>query len=142
MQDKGETLDTIKGSPLFDVGTSPTDITLVMTDPRGIAAAVPGGGARNNGNLAGFETARTAGKFETATTAMVSGNAAALAARKSVAEAQGAIRDNAITSRDAVSGVNLDDEAVDLMRFQQAYQASARVVQVAREIFQSILTIQ
>ena len=73
---------------------------------------------------------------------MVSGNAAALAARKSVAEAQGAIRDNAITSRDAITGVNLDDEAVDLMRFQQAYQASARVVQVAREIFQSILTIQ
>jgi flagellar hook-associated protein 1 FlgK len=142
VQDQGETLDTTKGSPLFDVGTSPTDIKLVMTDPRGIAAAVPGGGARNNGNLANFETARTAGKFETTTTAMVSGNAAALAARQSVAEAQGAIRDNAITSRDAITGVNLDDEAVDLMRFQQAYQASARVVQVAREIFQSILTIQ
>jgi flagellar hook-associated protein 1 FlgK len=142
VQGQGEDLAGVTGEPLFEIGATPTDIKLVMTDPRGIAAAVPGGGVRNNGNLAGFETARTAGKFESATTAMVSSNAAALAARKSVAEAQSAIRDNAVTSRDAVSGVNLDDEAVDLMRFQQAYQASARVVQVAREIFQSILTIQ
>jgi len=41
-----------------------------------------------------------------------------------------------------VSGVNIDEEAVDLMRFQQAYQASTRVIQVARETLQSILDIR
>jgi len=142
VQGQGETLDATAGTPIFAVGTTPTDIRTVLTDPRGIAAATPGGGVRNNGNLSGFESARTAGKFEANTTALVSGNAAALSARRSVAEAQDAIRSNAVTSRDSISGVNLDDEAVDLMRFQQAYQASARVVQVARETFQSILTIQ
>jgi flagellar hook-associated protein 1 FlgK len=41
-----------------------------------------------------------------------------------------------------VSGVNIDEEAVDLMRFQQAYQASTRVIQIARETLQSILDIR
>jgi len=39
-------------------------------------------------------------------------------------------------------GVNVDEEAVDLIRFQQAYQASTRVIQVARETLQSILDIR
>ncbi len=59
-----------------------------------------------------------------------------------MAEAQSSIRDGTIAARDAVSGVNLDNEAVDLLRFQQAYQASSRVIQVARETLQSILNIQ
>jgi flagellar hook-associated protein 1 FlgK len=43
--------------------------------------------------------------------------------------------------RDAFSGVSLDEEAADLLRFQQAYQAAARVVSVADSLFQSILTV-
>ncbi|WP_425529953.1 flagellar basal body rod C-terminal domain-containing protein [Stenotrophomonas maltophilia] len=38
--------------------------------------------------------------------------------------------------------MNIDEEAVDLMRFQQAYQASTRVIQIARETLQSILDIR
>ena len=37
------------------------------------------------------------------------------------------------------TGVNLDSEAADLIRFQQAYQAAAQVVSVARDMFQTIL---
>jgi flagellar hook-associated protein 1 FlgK len=37
------------------------------------------------------------------------------------------------------TGVNLDSEASDLIRFQQAYQAAAQVVSVARDMFQTIL---
>jgi flagellar hook-associated protein 1 FlgK len=44
--------------------------------------------------------------------------------------------------RDSVSGVNLDEEAADLIRFQNAYQASARIVQVSSEIFDAILGIR
>ena len=47
-----------------------------------------------------------------------------------------------MAARDSVQGVNLDEEAVDLIRFQQAYQASSRVIQVSREILQSILDIR
>jgi flagellar hook-associated protein 1 FlgK len=44
-------------------------------------------------------------------------------------------------ARDEVSGVNLDEEAADLIRFQQAYQASARVVATANTLFDSILAV-
>ena len=38
-----------------------------------------------------------------------------------------------------VSGVNLDEEAADLMRFQQAYQAAAQVINIANSLFDSLL---
>jgi len=39
----------------------------------------------------------------------------------------------------SVSGVNLDEEAADLLRFQQAYQASAQIISVAEELFDALL---
>ena len=42
-------------------------------------------------------------------------------------------------ARDANSGVDLDREAADLIRFQQAYQASARVIAAARDLFDTML---
>lgn len=41
--------------------------------------------------------------------------------------------------KEGLSGVDLDEEAANLVRFQQAYQASSKVIQVAQETFQSIL---
>lgn len=142
VQAQGRDLDGNAGAALFAVGASPSDITVTLTDPRGVAAAAVGGGPRDNGNLKALDALRTSGSFEADTTALVSGNAATLAGRKQVAEAQSAIRDTAIAARDAVSGVNLDSEAVDLLRFQQAYSASSRVIQVARDTLQSILDIR
>ena len=43
-------------------------------------------------------------------------------------------------SRSEVSGVNLDEEAADLLRFQQAYQAAAQVINVANSLFDSLLS--
>ncbi|MET5020233.1 flagellar basal body rod C-terminal domain-containing protein, partial [Burkholderia pseudomallei] len=59
-----------------------------------------------------------------------------------VAEAQTAISDGAKATLSGASGVTLDSEAVTLMRFQQAYSASSRVIQMARETFQTILEIR
>jgi flagellar hook-associated protein 1 len=47
----------------------------------------------------------------------------------------------ATKARDAGSAVNLDEEAANLVRFQQAYQASARILTVAQDIFDSILQV-
>ena len=41
--------------------------------------------------------------------------------------------------RDSVSGVNLDEEAAKLLKFEQGYNASARVIAVARELFDTLL---
>ena len=50
---------------------------------------------------------------------------------------QEALLDSVVSRRDSVSGVNLDEEAADLIRFQQAYQAAARVIATADELFLS-----
>ncbi|HVF92727.1 MAG TPA: flagellar hook-associated protein FlgK [Sphingomonas sp.] len=142
VQAQGRTLDGVAGAPLFATGATPTDLRVVMTDPRGIAAAGAGGGTRDASNLAALQTVRTTRDFEGRTTTLITANAAALAQKQQVADAQGSIRDGAIAARDAVSAVDLDNEAVELLRFQQAYQASARVIQVARETMQSILDIR
>lgn len=42
--------------------------------------------------------------------------------------------------RETLSGVSLDEEAANLMRFQQAYQAAAQVMQTAQSIFQTLLS--
>lgn len=66
-----------------------------------------------------------------------------LAGQASIAqEALKAVNDQAIESRDAVSGVSLDSEAADLIRFQQAYQACAKAMQVASTIFDAILAVR
>lgn len=41
--------------------------------------------------------------------------------------------------RESISGVNLDEEAANLIKFQQAYQASAQVISVARTLFQTVI---
>ena len=52
------------------------------------------------------------------------------------------VQTQAIEARDRVSGVNLDKEAADLIRFQQAYQASAQVMQAATKLFDTMLQIR
>ncbi|WP_313080338.1 flagellar hook-associated protein FlgK [Pulveribacter sp.] len=49
------------------------------------------------------------------------------------------IASNLEASRTAVSGVNLDEEAAKLIQYQQAYQASAKMLQVAQTIFDNLL---
>ena len=56
-------------------------------------------------------------------------------------QAQQKLLDQANASREALSGVNLDEEAANLVRYQQAYQASARVMQIAGRLFDEILSI-
>lgn len=50
-----------------------------------------------------------------------------------------AIADNAATDKAAVAGVNLDEEAAKLLQYQQAYQASARMLQVSQTLFDTLI---
>jgi len=54
-------------------------------------------------------------------------------------DAQSSLLDQAVQARDTVSGVNLDEEAANLIRFQQAYQATAQVISTANTMFQTLL---
>lgn len=55
-------------------------------------------------------------------------------------QAQNAIQSQIQAERDSTSGVNLDEEAANMLRFQQAYQAAAQMIGVADTMFQSLLS--
>ena len=57
-------------------------------------------------------------------------------------DAQLVLTDEAKQARDSVSAVALDEEAADLLRFQQAYQANAQIIQAANKIFDWIVNIR
>ncbi|MBP7579562.1 MAG: flagellar hook-associated protein FlgK [Vogesella sp.] len=56
--------------------------------------------------------------------------------------AQEASQQQVSLNREEISGVNLDEEAANLIRFQQAYQASSRVIQVAQDMFKNLLELR
>jgi flagellar hook-associated protein 1 FlgK len=143
VQAQGRDLNNNAGAAMFAIDPADTTrLTVVITDPAQIAAASAGGGTRDGSNLANLQAARASGKYEAGITGLVAGNAAAIANRKIVGDAQNAILTGATAARDSVSAVNLDDEAVQLLRFQQAYQASSRVISVAKDVFQSLMEIR
>lgn len=56
-------------------------------------------------------------------------------------QASQALIEQAQARRDSVSGVNLDEEAANLLRYQQAYQASAQIISIADSLIDSLLSI-
>lgn len=52
-----------------------------------------------------------------------------------------ALNDNAVAARDNLSGVNLDEEASNILYYQQMYQANAKVISIADETFQTLLNM-
>ncbi|MDR0634737.1 MAG: flagellar hook-associated protein FlgK [Azoarcus sp.] len=54
---------------------------------------------------------------------------------------QTALYTQAVESRDSLSAVNLDEEVANLIRYQQAYQASAQVMSIAQRLFDEVISI-
>ena len=100
---------------------------------------------RNAGNAGAFMDLRDAKVFDGGTS-LSDGYSALIAqvgtrtqSANYAAKLSGTIADNLEADRTAVSGVNLDEEAAKLLQFQQAYQASAKMLQVAQGIFDSVV---
>ena len=124
------------GQPLF-TGTSAATLTAATLTPDQVAAANASG---SNGNMLALGAMRGANDPE----ARWSGHLATQAQAVSSARAQDAAAatraDASAAARDGVSQVDLDTEAAELLRFQQAYSAAARTIQVARETMQTLLS--
>lgn len=56
-------------------------------------------------------------------------------------QAQDAMVTQTVGMQQGVSGVNLDEEAANLLRYQKAYQAAAKAMQIANTMFDSLLTL-
>ncbi|MDH0370868.1 flagellar hook-associated protein FlgK [Comamonas aquatica] len=99
----------------------------------------------NAGNASAFLDLRDAEIFDGGTT-LSDGFSSAMAvigtrtqSAKYAAELSETVANSLNADRTAVSGVNLDEEAARLLQYQQAYQASAKIIQTAQSLFDSLL---
>lgn len=99
---------------------------------------------RNSGNASALMGLRDVKMFDEST--LSDGYAGAMAqvgtrtqSSLFAAELSTTIAANLERDRTAISGVNLDEEAAKLIQYQQAYQASAKMIQIAQSIFDSLI---
>ncbi|WP_101927725.1 MULTISPECIES: flagellar hook-associated protein FlgK [Luteimonas] len=105
-----------------------------------------GAGSSDNGNaarLAGFDDLATLDGGSLSLNNAIAGLTTSVgsAARHAsyAVEAQTVLHGNAQAARDSISGVNLDEEAANMLQLQQAYQAAAQIISTADTLFQSVL---
>ena len=117
-----------------------------IDDPAKIAAASNGGAAGNNSNMLAMIELRDQSllKGNTATYGEVYNNllsdvAVRTQRAQASAETETALLGSALDRQSSLQGVNLDEEAANLVRYQQAYQAAAQIVAVANEVFDTLL---
>jgi flagellar hook-associated protein 1 len=103
-------------------------------------------GTGDNTNALAFANQQTTGILSNGTvsasgavSALISGTGALAAQVNTAQTAQTAVNSQATTNVQSVSGVNLDEEAANLMQWQQAYQASAQALSVANSLFTNFL---
>ena len=132
---------TINGWSITLTGT-PADQDIVTVSN---AKDLGDGFKLNAGNAAAFLGLRDKAVFDNGTTlsdgfssVMASIGARAQSARYA-AQLSSSVAANLEADRSAVSGVNLDEEAARLLQYQQAYQASAKIIQTAQTLFDTVL---
>jgi len=143
-QAAGSDLDGNPGQPLFS-GTGAGDIDIALASADGLATA-PGGapaGSRDTGNLAallaalGSETGPAAGAD-----ALLLGLSSRVSALDTRREGLSVVAASAEAELLRETGVDLDTEAANLVRLQQAFEANSRVIQVATELFDTLLGLR
>jgi flagellar hook-associated protein 1 FlgK len=126
-------------------GTTAATLGLATTDPAKVPAASPASGttpAASNGNLLSLGTLRGNGiDVEKGWGSLVTDNARAVDAAKTSSTAASSRANATASALSDVSSVDLDTEAADLIRFQQAYSGAAKIIQAARETMQAILDV-
>ena len=126
-------------------------MTTLISDPTKIAAAGTTGGPgspisgdntvalglaslENNPVLLGGKST-----FSNAYGQLVSQVGTLTSSAKVSSSAQQALLNQATQSRESLAGVNLDEEAANMLKYQQSYQAAAKVVSIASSLFDTLI---
>ena len=106
------------------------------------------GGVSDNSNallLGQLQTANTVAggttSYQGAYSQLVSQVGSQAAQINSSSQAQASVLTQAQSAQQSMSGVNLDEEAANLMRYQQAYQAAGKMMQIASTLFNTLLQL-
>ena len=122
------------GAPVLDALGNPVYVT--------VQGAMPGDN-RNALQMANLQDKLVmsggSASFSGAYGQIVSGVGALTRSAELSASAQETLLNQAKGSREGLAGVNLDEEAANLIKFQQAYQASAQSISVAKSLFDTLI---
>ncbi|UYH54022.1 flagellar hook-associated protein FlgK [Qipengyuania sp. SS22] len=141
-QAAGVALDGTQGQPIFS-GSTAGALRVVMSEGRGLATAPAGAGAssRDDANLNALRQSLAALDPAQELSGILFDVSSKVAGRNVTQSALETIASSARISLEQQSGVDLDSEAANLIRFQQAFQASGRAMQTASDIFDTLLRI-
>ncbi|MBU0554625.1 MAG: flagellar hook-associated protein FlgK [Alphaproteobacteria bacterium] len=129
----------VPGATLLSMGADASEISLLVSAPALVARY--SADDTSNGNLLAMTPLRGTGSIEDEWTGIVASHGSLTNSTVNEQKAASSRDTMAQQARAEVVGINLDREAADLIRLQQAYQASSRVIQVARELFQTIFSV-
>ncbi len=145
-QAAGVDANGVSGGALFAISPPSAALEVLIEDPQGLASAPAGaaaGSGDNSNALALGDALRSPSvnglSLQDANIALVSTLGSSARRLEAAETAESAVLANNQEIKDSVSGVSLDEEAADMLRYQQAYQAAAQIIATANEMFESLL---
>ena len=138
--------DTFQISPSYNAAAS-IQVNPALTSPDQIAAATTAAGAPgDNSNALALAQLQTepllyngSSTFSQVYSQLVAGVGANTNAAQLNSTAQNTVMQNATAAQQSVSGVNLNQEASNLIQYQNAYQAAAKTITVAEALFTALI---
>ena len=134
---------TLDDSGKATSGEYDIQITGVIEDSDTFYLTYANGGVHDNRNLLELIDLQIGnankGGFQKIFSSLVAENGSDIESSRLNAESANTLKDASLEAEAMYSGVNLDTEASKLIELQQAYQASARILQTARELFDTLL---
>lgn len=127
-QTSGYDLSGAAGTAMF-AGSGAAGIHVVLSDPSLVAAsASPGGNLDGSHALAVSQAGASAGSPDSLYSALIGDLGTASSVAQQQATTQDAVVANVEALKSSVSGVSLDEEAANMLTYQQAFNASSRVL--------------
>lgn len=120
------------------------DVFTISANANGVADnrnAALLGALQTSSTLLGSATSGATASYQSAYAQIVSAVGSKTNEVTAIGAAQQGLADHATQALQSLSGVNLDEEAANLLRYQQAYQASAKVLQIASKVFDEIIAL-
>ena len=121
-------------------------MSVAITDTSDIAAASVGGNVGDNRNILKLIDLRDANNLRGGSQGVydiynnaVSQVAVDTRSARANAETEESLLASVVDQRASITGVNLEEEAANLIRYQQAYQAAAQIITAANDVFDTLL---
>ena len=146
-QAAGYDLSGDTGSVMFDLPNEGAAAGISLALPSGASIAISSdGSADSSGNLQSFLSVQSEALPSGATptdayASLVSNIGSAGAEVNSSLTATAASLQQLTTQQDSVSGVSVDEETTNLIRYQQAYEAAARVISTVNDLYTSLMNM-